>query len=187
MCSTIRVLNRINLHLAAGSQSYNLTKSSEDDFAEWCVTLSFVARLVAYVAILVLLVIVIFMLMKYFEGFDEERTGEEAGDQSTETNPLWRGKTLQFSYGTCEEDLESGIRNDNDVGSCSHSSSQEEDHLYDKKVCVICYDEQRSCFFVPCGHCATCYVCAQRIFNGENKTCPVCRRLIGKVRKLFAS
>jgi hypothetical protein len=25
-----------------------------------------------------------------------------------------------------------------------------------------------------------------RIFNGENKTCPVCRRLIGKVRKLIA-
>ncbi|XP_042972988.1 E3 ubiquitin-protein ligase APD2-like [Carya illinoinensis] len=185
MCSTIRVLNRINIHLAAGSQSYNLTKSSEDDFADWCVTLSFVARLVAYVAILVLLVVVIFMLMKYFEGFDEERTGEEA-EESTETNPLWVGKTVQFSYGTCEEDLESGICKDNGVnGSCSHSSSQEED-LYDKKVCVICYDEQRNCFFVPCGHCATCYVCAQRIFNGENKTCPVCRRFIGKVRKLFA-
>ncbi|KAG6666128.1 hypothetical protein CIPAW_01G009100 [Carya illinoinensis] len=120
MCSTIRVLNRINIHLAAGSQSYNLTKSSEDDFADWCVTLSFVARLVAYVAILVLLVVVIFMLMKYFEGFDEERTGEEA-EESTETNPLWVGKTVQFS-----------------------------------------------------------------IFNGENKTCPVCRRFIGKVRKLFA-
>lgn len=109
----------------------------------------------------VLLVVVIFMLMKYFEGFDEERTREEA-EESTETNPLWVGKTVQFSYGTCEEDLESGIRKDNGVnGSCSHSSSQEED-LYDKKVCVICYDEQRNCFFVPCGHCATCYVCAQR-------------------------
>lgn len=99
--------------------------------------------------------------MKYFEGFDEGSSGGEAGE-SSETNPIWRGKTVQYiSYGTC--DLESGIRSDNGVGSCSRrgSSSQEED-LYDKKVCVICYDEQRNCFFVPCGHCATCYVCAQR-------------------------
>ncbi|EEF37446.1 conserved hypothetical protein [Ricinus communis] len=89
---------------------------------------------------------------------------------------------MEFSYGTCSntDSEESGYC------SSSTSSSNFSTELYDGKVCVICYDEERNCFFVPCGHCATCYVCARRIFDGENKVCPVCRRFIGKVRKLFA-
>ncbi|GMI78485.1 ABERRANT POLLEN DEVELOPMENT 1 [Hibiscus trionum] len=56
---------------------------------------------------------------------------------------------------------------------------------YDEKVCIICYDDERSCFFVPCGHCATCYDCAQRVMEENNKMCPICRKPIQEVRKLF--
>jgi hypothetical protein len=58
-------------------------------------------------------------------------------------------KSVRLTYGTNEEDDEGS--------SCSSSED-----LYDAKLCVICYDDQRNCFFVPCGHCATCYDCAQR-------------------------
>ncbi|OMP01874.1 Zinc finger, RING-type [Corchorus olitorius] len=85
-------------------------------------------------------------------------------------------KARVLTDGTCEEEGE-----DIETGSCSSS-----EELYDGRMCVICYDEQRNCFLVPCGHCATCYDCAQRIYEGENKVCPVCRRVIGKVRRLFA-
>ncbi|XP_061949473.1 uncharacterized protein LOC133672917 isoform X2 [Populus nigra] len=128
--------------------------------------ISLLARLVAYVSIL---------------------EGNEVEIRATETDQLLPRKALSllFSYGTCNKDLESG--------NCSTSSSSSSDgkngsseELYDGKICVICYDEERNCFYVPCGHCATCYVCAQRIFNSENKVCPVCRRFIGKIRKLFA-
>jgi hypothetical protein len=153
------------------------------------------------------------MIIKYLGDLDDRGIEGEVGE--TETNPLWPTKTVPITYGTCGEDLESG--NSSSEGSSNNNSNSSED-LYDGKVCVICYDEQRNCFFVPCGHCATCYVCAQRyrsivvkffseyvsvcfnlnllrkkyslffyrIFNEENKTCPVCRRFIGKVRKLFA-
>ncbi|KAK8681641.1 hypothetical protein V6N13_054043 [Hibiscus sabdariffa] len=59
----------------------------------------------------------------------------------------WMEKPIPLIYKmTAEEDDETG-------------SSE---GLYDSKVCIICYEEERSCFFVPCGHCATCHACAQR-------------------------
>ncbi|KAK4582310.1 hypothetical protein RGQ29_022468 [Quercus rubra] len=186
MCSTIHVLSRVQLDLA-NSQSFNLTGSKEDDIDKWCFAIAFVARLFIYAAVLALLAVVVFMVMRYLEDLEDRRIeGEEGG---TETNPLLPAKTMPITYGTCGEDLESGnfsCSSSSSSGSNNNTSTSSED-LYDGKVCVICYDEQRNCFFVPCGHCATCYACAQRIFNEENKTCPVCRRFIGKIRKLFAS
>ena len=69
----------------------------------------------------------------------------------TETAPILAEKSMRPTYGTNEED-------EDDSGASSTSSED----LYDAKLCVICYDEQRNCFFIPCGHCATCYDCAQR-------------------------
>ncbi|RVW57497.1 hypothetical protein CK203_078880 [Vitis vinifera] len=121
-----------------------------------------------------LLVIFIFLILKYFGDFGSETTTFEEEVRETETNPLLPSKRVPFTYGACEEDLESGEGNG--------GSSQD---LYDGKICVICFDEPRNCFFVPCGHCATCYVCAQRIAKGDNSVCPVCRRFIRKVRKFI--
>ena len=81
---------------------------------------------------------------------DTYRTSNVVATQ-TETEPLMHAEPNHLSYGTNEEiDEESGA---------SSSSSEE---LYDEKLCVVCYDEQRNSFFVPCGHCATCYDCAER-------------------------
>ncbi|WVZ17982.1 hypothetical protein V8G54_005304 [Vigna mungo] len=70
-----------------------------------------------------------------------------------ETEPLMRVEENRMSYGTNAKD------DKQNSGAYSSSSSEE---LYDEKLCCICYDEQRNSFFVPCGHCATCYDCAQR-------------------------
>ncbi|KAJ6378498.1 hypothetical protein OIU78_028689 [Salix suchowensis] len=149
--------------------------------------LSLLARLVAYVSILTIMLIIVLIIVRCMTYSEDE--GNEVEVRATETDQLWPRKALSllFSYGTCNKDLESG-----DCGGGGGSSSSSSDknscseELYDRTVCVICYDEERNCFYVPCGHCATCYVCAQRIFNSENKVCPVCRRYIGKIRKLFA-
>ena len=71
--------------------------------------------------------------------------------ERTETEPMMHVKPNPMTHRTNE---------DHDDESDASSSSSEE--LYDEKLCVICYDEQRNCFFVPCGHCATCYDCAKR-------------------------
>ncbi|KAJ4821226.1 RING/U-box superfamily protein [Rhynchospora pubera] len=51
-------------------------------------------------------------------------------------------------------------------------------------LCSICCDAPRDCFFLPCGHSATCYPCAERI-SDEAGTCPICRRRMKKVRRIF--
>ncbi|KAL4376311.1 hypothetical protein GQ457_02G015030 [Hibiscus cannabinus] len=169
-------MNTCSILNAALHRDYSpsMAFSSEDD-EEWCSVLGFFARLVAYVAILAVMVVVVLLILKYLMEF-----GDQSGDledvraaAESETDPLLPEKTIPITYGTCEDDVE--------TGSCSSGED-----LYDARICIICYDEQRNCFFVPCGHCATCYDCAQRIYEEENKVCPVCRRIIGKIRKLFA-
>lgn len=98
------------------------------------------------------IVVMIFLILKYLGACDAESSTvvEDTRQEINETYPIVPRKTVPQTYGTNEEDDDSGA---------SSSSSEE---LYDEKLCVICYDEQRNCFFVPCGHCATCYDCAQR-------------------------
>ncbi|KAF8410149.1 hypothetical protein HHK36_002671 [Tetracentron sinense] len=161
MCSTISGLCRLKLLFP---------RTQFGDIDGWDVELSFVARLITYVAILGFVVVIILLILKYLGACDGEMTPDEVIE--TETDPILPEKAIPFTYGTSEEDTE--------LGMCSTSS----DDLYDGKICVICYEEQRNSFFVPCGHCASCYTCAQRIFDGENKVCPICRRFIHKVRRL---
>uniref|UniRef100_A0A7N0ZXG2 RING-type domain-containing protein n=1 Tax=Kalanchoe fedtschenkoi TaxID=63787 RepID=A0A7N0ZXG2_KALFE len=142
---------------------------------EWWFALSYVGRLIGYIVILGLLVVIVSLVLKYLDECLGNGSSEDTLN-NRESSPLWPEKAVAASYGTYQFD-------DPESGDCSASSSVE---LYDGKVCIICYDEERNCFFVPCGHCATCIACAKRIFDGESKTCPVCRRYIGKIKKLFA-
>ncbi|XP_058080697.1 E3 ubiquitin-protein ligase APD2-like [Magnolia sinica] len=176
VCSTKNGFCRITLPFP-NTQYVVLATPDDADAAAWYVELSFVARLATYVAILGFVVVIISLVLKYLGACDvDERIEEEATNEietGNETDPLIPKKEFTCLYGAIEEDEESSL-----------SSSSKD--LYDGKICVICYDEGRNCFFVPCGHCATCYTCAQRIVEGENKACPICRRLIHKVRRLLS-
>lgn len=138
---------------------------------------------------LALFMVIIILALKYLGVFDVEETANNTEAQeiqytninvASETTPILRDyNQWRSTYGTSKAD------NDDDDTDSSSSDSSSED-LYDAKLCVICYDDQRNCFFVPCGHCATCYNCAQRIMSEDSKMCPICRRLIHKVRRLFS-
>ncbi|XP_062180965.1 E3 ubiquitin-protein ligase APD2-like isoform X2 [Phragmites australis] len=54
-----------------------------------------------------------------------------------------------------------------------------------REGCVVCCDAPKDCFFLPCGHSATCYACGARIVE-EGSSCPFCRRKLKKVRRIFA-
>ncbi|OWM82128.1 hypothetical protein CDL15_Pgr001702 [Punica granatum] len=129
------------------------------DLSEWCEAFTFIARLIAYLAVLALLIFVIVTILKYLAESDDDQATTEHFElpppPTTETTPLCCSKWVPATYRTCGE----GEDDDIETGSCSSSSSEE---LYDGKICVICYDEERNCFFVPCGHCATCYSCGER-------------------------
>ncbi|XP_057544997.1 E3 ubiquitin-protein ligase APD2 [Amaranthus tricolor] len=150
-----------------------------------CFIYFFMVRLVAYFAVLALLVLITFLALKVLGEWRERSFNEDEG----EINPLMHQsdyhKTIRINYGAFEKDLESQTSCNSDGG--DNGTSSKCTTLYDAKICIICYDQQRNCFFVPCGHCATCFSCAQRIFYEENRNCPVCRRFMGKIRKFFDS
>ena len=54
------------------------------------------------------------------------------------------------------------------------------------KLCNICYIRPKEATFVHgnISHQVCCYPCAKAIFN-QKRTCPVCRRQIEKITKLF--
>ncbi|CAL1380779.1 unnamed protein product [Linum trigynum] len=150
-----------------------------EDSDEWCALLILLANLLAYLLVLGFVIVVIFLVLKISAHFIDLPSGEgEDDDEATETDPLLlQQKTASlFAYGTY---VAAGA-------SCSRSNEVDDDDgpQNDVRLCVICYDEEQNSFFVPCGHSATCLVCARRIYNEENKVCPVCRRVIGRVRKL---
>ncbi|CAO3640005.1 unnamed protein product [Cunninghamella echinulata] len=58
-------------------------------------------------------------------------------------------------------------------------SKDEED-----KTCKICFDAERSCAFVECGHVLSCYECGLKLLE-TSSLCPICRSFIVKVVKLF--
>ncbi|KAJ4964828.1 hypothetical protein NE237_016677 [Protea cynaroides] len=165
-CSEINGLCQLQL-LFPHMKFVVLTTPNNGDLGGWDVELSFVARLVTYFALLGFAAVLLWLILKYLGvcGRGGDGTVEEV--PATETNPLLQEKRIQIDYGTSSEDPDSRM--------CDSSED-----LYDGTICVICYDKQRDCFFVPCGHCATCYECAQRIIEGENKICPICRRFIHK-------
>ncbi|KAG8384311.1 hypothetical protein BUALT_Bualt04G0105100 [Buddleja alternifolia] len=152
-------------------------KDDGDNLGETHVLLEYAMRLAIYAALTAIFLMVIALVVKLLwncDGEGDEAEASGAGERTTENSRLLLLKDeVVFSvYGTNAKDLESG------------SSSSSEDDLYDGKICVICYDDQRNCFFFPCGHCVTCHTCAHRIMKDENKTCPICRRYIDKVKKL---
>ncbi|GER30241.1 RING/U-box superfamily protein [Striga asiatica] len=130
----------------------------------------------AFVAIFLMVMALIVKLLWISDG-DESSNASRRPTESTTLLPSKGQEFVVTIYGTNDSDdhFESGSNN-----SCSSSSED----LYDGKICVICYDDQRNCFFIPCGHCVTCHKCAHRIVKEESKSCPICRGTIYKVRKL---
>ncbi|XP_028806905.1 uncharacterized protein LOC114761656 isoform X2 [Neltuma alba] len=189
LCSTANGLCRLSL-LFPHTHYLTLMTTNNGVRGDWSVEVSFVARALTYIALLGFIVAVIFLILRYLGacgGSDHNQSTNVITDtyhtsivatsrEVTETEPMMPVKSM--TYGTNEDE-------DDDNESRASSTSSEE--LYDEKLCVICYDELRNCFFIPCGHCATCYDCAQRIMEGDSKVCPICRRLIHKPRRLFHS
>ncbi|KAG1347886.1 hypothetical protein COCNU_06G017150 [Cocos nucifera] len=175
ICSTTDGLCKLELHLPSICYYVLTTSNSDVPITVWQVELSFVARLASYLVVTGFIMFVVYMVLKYLGACDSEQTLQgQIQTAATETDPILPRKEMPCTYGTNEEEPES-------------SSSSSSEDLYDGKICVICYDERRNCFFTPCGHSAACYTCAKRIMEEENKVCPICRRLIHKLRRLVSS
>lgn len=116
---------------------------------------------------------IIFLILKFLSECDIEYETERLAMMAEEEEVITTRTPLinEPSEATWKGDLETAL----------FSSSDDVDY---STLCVICFEERRNCFFVPCGHSATCRGCAQRILSEESKVCPICRRVIRKSKRL---
>ncbi|AEE84865.1 RING/U-box superfamily protein [Arabidopsis thaliana] len=145
----------------------------QDEFVRWYLGLSFSARVVIYITVLGTIMTITYLVLKFLSECDME--------DDTQRLPLVAEEevTTDWTPPLINESLE--VTGKGDVETASFSSSDDVDY---STLCVICFEERRNCFFVPCGHSATCRGCAQRILSEESKVCPICRRVIRKSKRL---
>ncbi|XP_020193499.1 E3 ubiquitin-protein ligase APD2 isoform X3 [Aegilops tauschii subsp. strangulata] len=92
--------------------------------------------------------------------------------------------TTTASLLECKEEEEGGSRGSSFESVSSHDG-EAGDEEEGRRLCVVCCDARRDCFFMPCGHSATCHACGTKIVEGDASCCPFCRRKLKKVRRIF--
>ncbi|MCL7040626.1 hypothetical protein MKW94_025811 [Papaver nudicaule] len=161
---------------------------------DWYVTLSYGERWMSYIlgsGILTVLVLVIFKICVKCQSpvGDYGTSYQPRTNNGYDRTPLLVNKDDDVSsWGSSycsgsneDEDLEDALI----VDSLEGKLPKDGENSNPRRLCVVCFDAPRDCFFLPCGHCATCFTCGTRIAE-EAGTCPICRRKMKKVKKIFA-
>ncbi|OVA02693.1 zinc finger protein [Macleaya cordata] len=159
---------------------------------DWYVKLWYGQRWISYLlgsGVMTILVLLVFKICVKCHSSVGPGPGYQPAVGGSERTPLLVNKdddlsSWSSSYDSVshdEEDLEDSIA----VDSLEGKQLKDGENSNPRRLCVICYDAPRDCFFLPCGHCATCFTCGTRIAE-EAGICPICRRKMKKVRKIFA-
>ncbi|KAJ6755255.1 hypothetical protein OIU79_027795 [Salix purpurea] len=154
---------------------------------DWYVKLSYSPRWIIYIigsGVMTALLLLALRLCNWCRPSGRDRY--QVGEIQSERTPLISQKDDDSSsWGSSydsnsheEEDLEKWLA----INYLEGKSVAEGENL--RRLCVICFDALRDCFFLPCGHCAACFTCGTRIAE-EVGACPICRRSLKKVRKIF--
>ncbi|OUZ99093.1 zinc finger protein [Macleaya cordata] len=155
---------------------------------DWFVKVSYEPRWMAYFIGSGAMTVLFFIIYKVWVKF-QCLNGNETRENGSERTPLLAHKdddllSLGSSYDSVshdEEDLEDSFA----AGSTETKQLKEGENENPRRLCTICFDAPRDCFFLPCGHCATCFTCGTRIVEDAG-VCPICRRKMKKLRKIFA-
>ncbi|KAG4145310.1 hypothetical protein ERO13_D05G089600v2 [Gossypium hirsutum] len=156
----------------------------------WYVKVSYGPRWISYFVgsgVMTVLVLIAFRLWKM------KQRRSNVGEMGSQRAPLlaqkdddiasWGSSYYSLSNDEDEEDPETWQQ----AATCLEGkplNDGERSSNNPRHLCVVCFGSPRDCFFLPCGHCATCFTCGTRIAE-EAGTCPICRRKMKKVRKVF--
>ncbi|XP_057512746.1 E3 ubiquitin-protein ligase APD2-like [Actinidia eriantha] len=158
----------------------------------WYVKLSYGPRWITYLVCIggmTVLMLLAFHFLNNFQCNREEGTRYQFGGTISERAPLLSQKDDDLlSWGSSydsvsqdDEDLEDGLP----VSSLEGKPLKDGEYNNNiRRLCAICFDAPRDCFFLPCGHCVACFACGTRIAELAG-TCPICRRNMKKVRRIF--
>ncbi|XWS55535.1 hypothetical protein CRYUN_Cryun09bG0008400 [Craigia yunnanensis] len=162
--------------------------TSADD---WSVRLSYGPRWITYIVGIggmTAIMLVAFNFLNKFQFTREAETSVRFGEIASTRAPLLSRKDDDISsWGSSYDSVSSDEADLEDflVGSLEGTSIKDgENSNNTRRLCAICFDAPRDCFFLPCGHCVACYACGTRIAEAAG-TCPICGRNMKKVRKIF--
>ncbi|GLT89424.1 hypothetical protein SLE2022_074050 [Rubroshorea leprosula] len=163
--------------------------TSADDLS---VRLSYGPRWITYICGIGGMTVIMLAAFNFLNKIQCHRGGE-SGNQYAEVGseraPLLSRKDDDLSsWGSSYDSLSNG---EDDLEEFLAASNIEGTSLRDgensnntRRLCAICFDAPRDCFFLPCGHCVACFECGTRIAEADG-TCPICHRNMKKVRKIF--
>ncbi|KAL5977194.1 hypothetical protein ACLOJK_021536 [Asimina triloba] len=164
-----------------------------EDYENWYVKLSYGPRWITFFIGSGGLTILIVLACKIFSKFQNNRgDGSEfhAGESANERTPLLIPKdddtsSWGSSYDSVSND-EEDLEDRSGAASLEAKQVKEGENGTSRRICAVCFDSPRDCFFLPCGHCATCFACGTRIAEEAN-TCPICRRKMKKDSSYYQS
>ncbi|KAL0375335.1 UNVERIFIED_CONTAM: E3 ubiquitin-protein ligase APD2 [Sesamum radiatum] len=133
--------------------------------ADWYVKLSYGPRWVIYLfgtGGLAFLLLLINYFLNHFRRTDRDTRSDQLGGVESERNPLLSHKDDNLSssgssYASVSEDDEHDAQ-----GGAVQSGKPVKDDEDSRRLCAICFDAPKDCFFLPCGHCVACFACATR-------------------------
>ncbi|KAG8377025.1 hypothetical protein BUALT_Bualt09G0125200 [Buddleja alternifolia] len=151
---------------------------------DWRVELSYGPRWMTYligIGGMTALVFLINYILNHFRHTEQDTRRDQLGDIGSERNPLLSHKDDNFSS---QGSSYASLSGDEEHVEGAQEGKPIKDDEYSQRLCAICFDAPKDCFFLPCGHCVTCFGCATRIVEASG-TCPICRRRTKKVRKIY--
>lgn len=113
------------------------------------------------------LMLLVFNFLNKFQFNRQLRIGVPLGGTQPETSPLLPDKdddlsSWDSSYDSASHD-EEDAQDKLGVGGLDGKPKKDgENNSNPKRLCTICFDAPRDCFFLPCGHCVACFTCGTR-------------------------
>ncbi|KAK1563246.1 hypothetical protein Q3G72_024723 [Acer saccharum] len=195
-CTFTQGLCSLSLLFPKGNAIVLTSPSTEQGAAsdDWYIRISYGPRWLTYclgIGGMTLLMLAAFYFLNKFRCISEDSTEVLNGDMESTRAPLLAYKDDDLSsWGSSydsasndEEDIQEFLATYSlEVKSTTKEVDQEGNNT--RRLCAICFDAPRDCFFLPCGHCVACFECGTRIAEAAG-TCPICRRTMKKVRKIF--
>ncbi|ESQ52477.1 hypothetical protein EUTSA_v10016735mg [Eutrema salsugineum] len=174
---TFNAMSLVGNSIVLTSQEPRQGVSVEDQ--EWYIRFSYQPRWIAYVigtGLVTCFMLVAIQLWKRLPCLVGERYLTENDSARTRllANKDDDGSSTGSSFAADDAEFEDFIGSE---GEASNGT---------RRLCAICLDSQRDCFFLPCGHCVSCYQCGTMIAQAAGN-CPICRRKMKKVKRIYTA
>ncbi|KAL0862485.1 hypothetical protein Bca101_041603 [Brassica carinata] len=147
---------------------------------EWFIRISYQPRWTSYAIVTGLLICFVMLAIKLNKWLQHYAKEIYAMDDDSSTISLLVNKDDDVSS-MCSW-TESFTASDADRE--DFSGNESEASYGNRTRCAICFDTHRDCFFLPCGHCFTCYQCGTKIAEAVGN-CPICRKKIKKSKLIY--